>query len=96
MVAIAEIRQNGLTADGQQRFYGDADVDVAVHELEDVLSSLKAGGDLRPDFDPHIMAIAIRAAIDAVPRRLAQNPDFDVDSYATEIANVFDRATRAE
>lgn len=65
-------------------------------ELEDALSSFQAGGDLRPDFDPQVMAIAIRAAIDAVPRRLAHDPDFDVDNYARQIAKLFDLATRPE
>jgi ribosome-associated protein len=32
------------------------------------------------------MAIMIRAAIDAVPPRLAVNPELDIDSYASEIA----------
>jgi hypothetical protein len=96
MVAIAEIRLNGVTADGQQRFYGDANVDEFARELKEVLSSLQARGYLRPDFDPHMVAIAIRSAIDAVPRRLAQDPDFDVNKYSSEIANVFDLATRSE
>jgi AcrR family transcriptional regulator len=96
MVAIVEIQRNGLTADGQQRFYGDADVEGFARELEDLLSRLQAGGDLRPDFDPHVMATAIRAVIDAVARRTAHNPDLDVDNYARHIAKIFDLATRLE
>jgi AcrR family transcriptional regulator len=96
MVAISEIARNGLTADGKQRFYGEADMDGFARELEDALSSFQAGGELRPDFDPHFMAIAIRAAIDAAARRLAQDPDFDIGNYAKEIASIFDLATRAE
>src|SRR6266702_3718374 len=42
------------------------------------------------------MAIAIRAAIDAAARRLAQDPDFDIGNYAKEIASIFDLATRVE
>jgi AcrR family transcriptional regulator len=96
MVAISEIARNGLTADGKQRFYGEADMDGFARELEDALSSFQAGGELRPDFDPHFMAIAIRAAIDAAARRLAQDPDFDIGNYAKQIASIFDLATRAE
>jgi hypothetical protein len=96
MVAIVEIARGGLTADGQQRFYGDADVDEAVKILEQHLARFQSQGDLRPDFEPRVMAVAIRAAIDAVPRRLAHDPDLDVDSYATEIATVFHLATRVE
>ena len=96
MVAISEIARNGLTADGKQRFYGEADMDGFARELEDALSSFQAGGELRPDFDPHFMAIAIRAAIDAAARRLAQDADFDIGNYAKEIASIFDLATRVE
>jgi TetR/AcrR family transcriptional regulator, fatty acid metabolism regulator protein len=42
------------------------------------------------------MAIAIRAAIDAIARQLAADPNLDFDNYAKEVANVFDLATRAE
>jgi AcrR family transcriptional regulator len=94
MVAIVEIRRSGLTADGRERFYGDANTDEFAGELENLLAMIQSAGGLRSGFDPKIMAIAIRAAIDAVPRRLADNPDLDVGSYAKEIASIFDLATR--
>ena len=50
-------------------------------------------GQLPPDFDPRVMAVAIRAVIDAVPRRLAHGPHLDVDNYAREIAELFNLAT---
>jgi AcrR family transcriptional regulator len=88
MVAIVEIARGGITADGKQRFYGDADIDEAVQVLEEHLAHFQAAGELRPDFDPRVTAVAIRAAIDAVPRRLAHDPNLDVDNYAREIANI--------
>lgn len=94
MVAIVEIARNGLTADGRERFYGDANVEEFAGELENLLAMIQAAEGLRSDFDPKIMAIAIRAAIDAVPRRLAHDPNLDVDKYSEEIANIFDQATR--
>jgi AcrR family transcriptional regulator len=94
MVAIVEIvRNGGLTTDGQRRFDG-RDVDVATHLLEELLARLQAEGGLRNDFDPGVMAVTIRAAIDSVPYRLVRDPDLDVDHYAKEIATIFDRATR--
>ena len=42
------------------------------------------------------MAIAIRAAIEAASLRLASDPDFDIDNYASEVATVFELATRVE
>jgi len=93
MLAIAEIARNGVSADGVPVQTG-ADVDAAVHALEGLLARLQAIGELRSDFDPRVMAVLIRAAIDAVPRRLAHDPNLDVGKYATEIANVFGLATR--
>jgi AcrR family transcriptional regulator len=90
MVAIVEIRR-GLIADSLQHI--NADIDASVHVLEQHLARYQSEGQLRPDFDPRVMAVAIRAVIDAVPRRLAHDPDLDVDNYATGIADIFHRAT---
>jgi len=92
MVAIVDIKRHGRTADGEETFYGDANIDEFAGELESGLVTIQAAGGLRPDFDPKVMALAIRAAIDAVARRLAHDPNLDIDKYATEIANIFDRA----
>jgi len=94
MVAIVEIVRNGGLTTGEQRRFDGRDVDVAVHFLEELLTRLQAEGGLRSDFDPGVMAVAIRAAIDSVPYRLVRDPDLDVDHYAREIATIFDRATR--
>jgi TetR/AcrR family transcriptional regulator, fatty acid metabolism regulator protein len=94
MAATVEIAQNGITADGQRRFYDDADVGRAERRLADLLDRFQAGGELRPDFDPMAMAVVIRAAIDAIPPRLVTDPDLDIDNYAREIATTFDLATR--
>jgi TetR/AcrR family transcriptional regulator, fatty acid metabolism regulator protein len=94
MVAILDIVRHGaLMADGQRRVDG-REVDVAVHLLEEELERLQAEGELRSDFDPGVMAVAIRGAIDSAPHRLVRDPDFDIDHYAREIANIFDLATR--
>ncbi|MGA3218675.1 MAG: TetR/AcrR family transcriptional regulator [Acidimicrobiales bacterium] len=96
MVAVVEILRNGaFTTDGGRRVDG-RDIDVAAHLLEEQLARLQAGGELRSDFDPGAMAMAIRATIDVVPHRLVLDPDFDIDKYATEITNIFHLATRAK
>ncbi len=96
MVAVVEILRNGaFTTDGGRRVDG-RDIDVATHLLEEQLARLQAGGELRSDFDPGVMAVAIRATIDVVPHRLVLNPEFDIDKYASEIANIFELATRAK
>lgn len=91
LIAITEIARSG---DGRRLFYGDCDVTNAVNALEHLLSGFQTARQLRPDFDPHVLAIAIRAAIDAIPPRLAIDPEFDIDNYANEIATTFHLATR--
>lgn len=96
MVAVVEILRNGaFTTDGGRRVDG-RDVDVATHLLQEQLARLQAEGELRSDFDPGVMAVAIRATIDVVPHRLVRDPDFDIDNYSREIITIFDLATRAK
>ena len=94
MVAVVEILRNGaFTTDSGRRVDGQ-DIDVATRLLQEQLSRLQAGGELRSDFDPGVMAVAIRATIDVVPHRLVLDPNFDIDKYASEVATTFDLATR--
>jgi AcrR family transcriptional regulator len=93
VIAMIEIARSG---EGRHIFYSDTDVVDAVGALEHVLSGFQAVGQFRPDFDPHVMAVAIRAAIEAASARLALNAEFDIDNYASEIATIFDLATRIE
>jgi len=94
MVAVVEILRNGaFTSDGGLRVDG-REIDVAAHLLKEQLARLQSEGELRRDFDPGVMAVATRAAIDVVPHRLIRDPDFDIENYAREIATTFDLATR--
>lgn len=93
VVAMVEIARS---AEGRRTFYMDTDVVNAVDALEHGLSGFQTVGQLRPDFDPHVMAIAIRAAIEAASPRLALDPEFDIDNYSREIATIFNLATRVE
>lgn len=93
LIAVLEIARNGVTADGQRRF-ASYDIDEAVRALAHLLSGFQQAGQFRADFDPRAMAIAIRAAIDAAPPRLAFDSKFDIDSYAKQIADLFELATR--
>jgi AcrR family transcriptional regulator len=93
VIAMIEIARS---AEGRRIFYGDTAVINAVGALEQGLSDFQTAGQLRPDFDPHVMAIAIRAAIEAASPLLALDPEFDIDNYSREIITVFDLATRVE
>jgi hypothetical protein len=53
-------------------------------------------GEVRADFDPQVMAMAIRAAIYEVTPRLARDPGLDVAHHARELASLFVCAIRAE
>ena len=88
--AVVEIVRATI-AGAKSPFTGDRD--GAVHMLAALLTRFQAAGDLRADFDPNAMAIAIRAVIDAAPGRVA-DPAFDIDQYAREAVTIFDRATR--
>jgi AcrR family transcriptional regulator len=96
MVAVVEILRNGaFTTDTGRRVDGQ-DVDAAAHLLKEQLTRLQAEGQLRSDFDPGVMAVAIRATIDVVPHRLVRDPDFDIDTYSREVVTIFDLATRTK
>jgi TetR/AcrR family transcriptional regulator, fatty acid metabolism regulator protein len=95
LIAVIEIFLNARGESGSQLFYEKA-LDYVVTSLEQLLAHFQAIGEFRADFDPHVMALAIRGAIDQVPQRMARYPDLDIDRYARELAVLFDRATRRE
>ncbi len=93
VIAIAEIARNARRADGSSSF-DPAILDTATAWLAQLLADYQKTGEFRADFDPMVMAGAIRAAIDAVPRALARDPTLDVEHHARELAALFDLATR--
>jgi TetR/AcrR family transcriptional regulator, fatty acid metabolism regulator protein len=93
VVAIAEIARNARRADGSSSFDRSV-LNAGAAALVLLLTRFQGTGEFRSDFDPAVMAMAIREAIDAVPRRLANDPELDVEHYGRELANLFDLATR--
>jgi len=93
MVAIVEIVLNARAADGS-RLYDLAVQDDGVAALQGLLAYFQGTGEFRAGFDPHVMAMAIRAAINAVPAQLARDPALDVGHHARELADLFHVATR--
>lgn len=94
VLAIVEIVFNGAGPGGERYFYRDGDAETVLAELEQLLAHCQASGALRPDFDPAVVAVAVRGAIDAVPSRLARDPGLDISHYGRQLAELFDRATR--
>ena len=95
VVAAVEIVLNARSADGS-RFFDFSVARQGVADLQQMLAHFQGTGEFRADFDPLVMATAIRAAIDAVPPRLAHDPEFDVGHYGRELAELFHIATRPE
>jgi TetR/AcrR family transcriptional regulator, fatty acid metabolism regulator protein len=93
MIAVAEIARNARDAEGNRPF-DSSFVQAGVTALARMLAQRQETGEFRADFDPAVMAAAIRAAIDAIPARLARDPGLDLDHYGRELANLFDVATR--
>ena len=93
--AVAEI-QNALPRGpgGQTEPYAPRHA-RGLAQLEGYLREGQRVGQLRR-FSVAVMALAIRAAIDAVAYRLRDEPDLDPVAYGRELATLFDRATAAK
>ncbi|MBF6048626.1 TetR family transcriptional regulator [Streptomyces sp. NRRL B-1677] len=63
--------------------------DVQIERMREAQRS----GEFR-EFDPRVMATAIRAAVDATVTRAGREPDFDAEAAGRELADLFDHATR--
>lgn len=89
--AVVEIVSSSRTSDGRPRFSVIGQEQV-VSDLEGLLRWGQRTGEFRA-FSPNVMAVTIRAVIDSLPPRLAAYPDLDLDRFAVELVDVFDRAT---
>ena len=93
VLAIVEIVFNGRGADGRP-LYDPASRLEGAEALRQLLAHFQGTGEFRADFDPDVMAMAIRAALDAVPPRLARDPQLDIGRYGRELADLFLAAIR--
>jgi TetR/AcrR family transcriptional regulator, fatty acid metabolism regulator protein len=93
VLAVVEIALNARGADGSP-LYDASNRETGAATLRQLLIHFQRAGDFRADFDPDVMALAIRAALDAVPARLAREPGLDLGRYGRELADLFLAATR--
>ena len=93
VLAIVEIVFSGRAADGSP-LYDPAIRLEGAEALRQLLAHFQGTGEFRADFDPDVIAMAIRAALDAVPPRLARDPDLDIGRYGRELADLFWAAVR--
>lgn len=66
-----------------------------IDSQEQAVHAAQRAGEFR-EFDARVMLTALRGAIDAVVLRWVGDPEFDVARAGRELADIFDRATRAE
>jgi AcrR family transcriptional regulator len=85
--AVAAIEVIGITSSTDA---GDADP-----LLVQLFAEAQKSGELR-EFDPNLMAWVLRAAVDRVVLRFARVPETDLQSAASELVELFDRAVRPD
>ncbi len=93
VAAVVEIALNARSADGGS-LYDFSISQQGAEALRQLLIYFQGTGEFRADFDPAVMAMAIRSALDAVPARLARDPGLDLAHYGRELADLFQIATR--
>jgi AcrR family transcriptional regulator len=86
--AVLEIAANARADDGTPLV---ADADDPVGRLAQMFREGQEAGEFRA-FDPVVMAVTLRAAIDAA----ASRPELDPHAYAAELVSLFTRATRKD
>ncbi len=84
---LESLRHSGGVAAGNDDWYHGA-VDI----LESCLREGQRTGDFGR-FDPRVMAITVRQAIDGIHTELIRRPGTDVDAYAAELVAIVERAT---
>ena len=93
VIAVRDVWANFRRPDGTQRFGLEA------HEPEfEVVSQILREGQVRGEFrefDPRVMAITLRHALDGLATLVSTDPDLDVDAYTRELVAIFDGATRS-
>ena len=93
VIVLFEIFSHGRSWDAEGSSSDKAEYESGLKELEQLLRKGQRAGEFR-EFAPRVMAITIRQGIDGVCPQLIADPKLDLDSYATELANIFDIATR--
>jgi AcrR family transcriptional regulator len=93
VVAVRDVWANFRRPDGIQRFGMEAH-EPEFEVVSQILREGQARGEFR-EFDPRVVAITLRQALDGLATLVATDPDLDVDAYTGELIALFDRATRA-
>jgi AcrR family transcriptional regulator len=94
MLAIREIWGNFRDERGHQHF-GPQAVAGELAVVQRVLDYGQERGILGC-FDTRVMAVSIKAALDALLNQFAAEPELDLEAYGGELVRLFERATRPD
>ncbi len=94
VLAIGEIWGNFRDERGHQHF-GSQAVAGELAVVQRVLEHGQEHGTLGR-FDARVMAVSIKAALDALLNQLAAEPELDLEAYGAELVTLFERATRPD
>lgn len=92
LIAVGQIAGSSRDAE-QAREWAERQQESTLAELAEMFREGQALGELR-EFSPRVMAVALLAAMEATPAELAASPDTDTDTYANELATIFEAAVR--
>ncbi|WP_027346807.1 TetR/AcrR family transcriptional regulator [Hamadaea tsunoensis] len=92
--AVVEIAAHARPETGPPMI-GPADPASPIALLERMFRQGQEAGEFRA-FDPHVMAVTLRAAIDTAVHEQAARPGLDLTAYAHELVTLFDLATRKD
>ncbi|WP_433869106.1 TetR/AcrR family transcriptional regulator [Saccharopolyspora sp. CA-218241] len=92
--AVVEIIRSYRDDEGR-RVFDAAWAAQMLAPLESICRQGQEAGEFR-SFDPHVMAISVRRAIDGFMYELLAHPELDTTAYIAEVIDLFDHATRAE
>jgi len=91
VLAIREIWGNFRDDSGHQHF-GPQAVAGELGVVQQVLEYGQANDDLGK-FDARVMAVTIKASLDALLNQFATDPQLDLEAYGAELVTLFERAT---
>jgi AcrR family transcriptional regulator len=92
MLAIREIWGNFRDDSGHQHF-GPQAVAGELAVVQQVFEYGQADGSLGK-FDARVMAVTLKASLDALLNQLAADPELDLEAYGAELVRLFERAIR--
>lgn len=94
LLALSGIFTGARTPKGEPR-YGVAAAETTYQALEELLRRGQESGEFR-GFDRRVLAVSMQASIDAMFGYWVAFPEHDLQAHAVELAELLDRATRAE